>query len=268
MSSVIEARVRYFGVAAYEIIIRNGQRILLDPCFNQNPVSRVNAASFDKVDLIIVTHAAMDHLGDTAEIARNTDADIICGGEVKAYLLASGIPAERIRVTAWGMRLKVAGIEVQTLECRHCSYFNLPDGSFASGIPLAFILDLHENIRLYHPGDTAIFSDMKLHGQLYRPTVGSVGIANPIGMGGPGAGQKLTSDMSPLEGVLAAQWLGLKTVLPCHYTNPDDPLVDEFIRHLSAAQSRGEAVPDALVLRPAEWIEIDSSGGVRRSHHT
>lgn len=161
------------------------------------------------------------------------------------------------------MRLSVAGIEVQTVECRHCSHMTMPDGSFISGIPLAYIVMLDDNVRLYHPGDTALFSDMKLHGELYRPTIGSVGIANPDGISAPAPGEKLTSDMSPREGVLAAQWLGLRTVLPCHYTDPDNPDVLEFVRRLEEAGAKGETVPEAVVMRPGDWLEIDGDGASR-----
>ena len=53
-------------------------------------------------------------------------------------------------------------------------------------------------------------------------------------------GRMLTGEMSPYEGALAAQWLGLETVLPCHYINPDDPDVRDFERHLAdAAEAKG-----------------------------
>ena len=78
-------------------------------------------------------------------------------------------------------------------------------------------------VRFYHYGDTAIFSDMKLQAELYRPTIGCIGIANPqeILHLNPMPGEMLTGEMSPYEGALAAQWLGLETVLPCHYIKPE-----------------------------------------------
>jgi L-ascorbate metabolism protein UlaG (beta-lactamase superfamily) len=58
--------------------------------------------------------------------------------------------------------------------------------------------------------------------------------------------------MSPSEGVLAAQWLGLETVLPCHYINPDCGDVREFVRCIEEARENGERVPKAVVLKPGE----------------
>src|SRR5687768_10811915 len=58
-------RFRFFGVAAYEIVTSQGQHILMDPFLDENPGSPVKSKDLERVDLIIVSHAAMDHLGDT-----------------------------------------------------------------------------------------------------------------------------------------------------------------------------------------------------------
>ena len=67
--------------------------------------------------------------------------------------------------------------------------------------------------------------------------------------------------MSPYEGALAAQWLGLETVLPCHYLDADDPDVAEFERHLAALAAKGERVPRSVVMKPGDTIEIPAGGG-------
>ncbi|WP_084801228.1 MBL fold metallo-hydrolase [Bradyrhizobium sp. Tv2a-2] len=257
-------KVRFLGVAAYEIVVPDGRHILLDPFLTGNPACKVAVEDLDRVDLILVTHAALDHLGDAHTIAKRTGAPVVCGGEVSAYLKAMNVPASQMRTTAWGMRLEVSGFEIQTVECRHCSGTTAPDGSFVSGIPLSFIAELGDGIRWYHPGDTSLFSDMRLQGELYKPTIGSLGIANPTGLSDSKPGRKLTTVLSPREGVLAAQWLGLKTVLPCHYTDPADPLVIEFQNCLSEARAKGESVPEAIVLRGGDWITIDATGKVCR----
>jgi len=254
-------RLRFFGVAAYEIVTAGGQHVLIDPFLDENPGSPVRSHELERVDLIVVSHAAFDHLGDTEAIAKRTGAPVICGGEVKAYLMAKGIPATQIRVTTWGIRVKVAGVEVQPVECSHWSQIRMPDGTFASGVPMAFVVDAAPGVRFYHYGDTALFSDMKLQAELYRPTIGAIGITNPVEIldRNPMPGEMLTGEMSPREGVLAAQWLALKTVLPCHYINADtsDDL-HEFERLLAEAKARGERVPESVVLRPGEWLALES----------
>jgi L-ascorbate metabolism protein UlaG (beta-lactamase superfamily) len=251
-------QIRFFGVAAYELVTADGKHVLLDPFLDENPGSPLRSDELEHVDLIVVSHAAPDHLGDTEALARRTGAPVICGGEVKAYLVARGIPAEQIRATTWGIRVRVAGVEVQPVECRHWSQIRMPDGTFASGVPMAFVVECGDGVRFYHYGDTALFSDMKLIAELYRPTIGCLGIANPLEIlhRFPMPGEMLTAEMSPREGALAAQWLGLETVLPCHYINPDCPEVREFEAHLAAACERGAPVPCSVVLHPGEWITV------------
>jgi L-ascorbate metabolism protein UlaG (beta-lactamase superfamily) len=263
MALTDSTRIRFFGVAAYEVVTRGGKRVLLDPFLSGNPGAPVTYDSFDKVDLVIVSHAARDHLGDTEAIARRYGCPVVCGGEVRAYLKAKGIPASQIMVTTWGIKIEVAGLVVQPLECHHWSQIEMPDGAFASGVPMAFILYADEGVRFYHYGDTAIFSDLKLQGELYRPTIGCVGIANPQellqALNLPG--RLLTSEMSPYEGALAAQWLGLETVLPCHYINPDDQDVRDFEKELAKLAADGKPVPRSLVLKPGDWIEVQARDG-------
>jgi L-ascorbate metabolism protein UlaG (beta-lactamase superfamily) len=76
-------KIRFFGVAAYEIVTNAGHRILLDPYVDDNPGSPVKSHELERVDLILVSHAAFDHLGDTEAIAKRTGAPVVCGGEVK-----------------------------------------------------------------------------------------------------------------------------------------------------------------------------------------
>lgn len=250
-------KLRFFGVAAYELVTPDGKVILIDPFLNENPGSPVKAEDFERVDLICVTHAAYDHYGDTFAIAKRLGSPVICGAEVKADLVQKGIPATQVRATTWGIKVEVAGIEVQPVECRHWSILTLPDGQYASGNPMAFIIDTEPGVRFYHYGDTAIFSDLKLQAELYAPTHGCIGIANPteILARNPMPGRMLTSEMSPKEGVLAAQWLGLKTVFPCHYIHPGtDPDLKEF---LELAERQKPNMPAVVVLAPGETYHLN-----------
>ncbi len=266
MTSQPPTRIRFHGVAAYEIVTSSGMRILCDPFLDQNPGALTKSSDFDKVDLVVVSHAAFDHLGDTDKIAARYGCPVVCGGEVKAWLMDRGIPANQIRATTWGIRVKVAGIEIQPLECHHWSQIRLKDGSFISGVPMAFIV-YADGLRFYHYGDTAIFTDLKLQGELYKPNVGCIGIANPqeILHLNPMPGEMMTGEMSPYEGVLATQWLGLETVLPCHYITLDgDSDVAEYMKHHREVKARGAKIANPYLLRSGDWIEFDAAGKVLR----
>ena len=180
MAPAPTTRIRFHGVAAYEILTRDGLRILCDPFLDQNPGR--GDASRPSSTMSTSSSSATPRSTISATPTRSPakyGCPVVCGGEVKAWLMDRGIPAEQIRATTWGIRVKVAGIEIQPLECHHWSQIRLQDGSFISGVPMAFIVYADENLRFYHYGDTAIFSDLKLQAELYKPNVGCIGIANP-----------------------------------------------------------------------------------------
>jgi L-ascorbate metabolism protein UlaG (beta-lactamase superfamily) len=70
-------------------------------------------------------------------------------------------------------------------------------------------------------------------------------------------GRMVSAEMNPREGALAAQWLGLETVLPCHYIDPNCPEVEEFHAHLARAKAEGSKVPQSIVLKPGESFTIN-----------
>ncbi|MBV9674536.1 MAG: hypothetical protein JO076_17155, partial [Verrucomicrobia bacterium] len=94
--------------------------------------------------------------------------------------------------------------------------------------------------------------------ELYEPTIGCVGITNPVEILDRVImpGKMLSAEMNPREGALASQWLGLKTVLPCHYINPNCPEITEFEQFLRVARQQGRHVPDSIVLRPGDTITV------------
>jgi L-ascorbate metabolism protein UlaG (beta-lactamase superfamily) len=253
---VSAAEIRFLGVAAYEITAPDGRVVYIDPFLDENPGSPLKSDQIERADLILVSHAAFDHMGDAEKIAKRTGAPIVCGADVKAYMRAKDIPDTQIRATVWGIAVEVAGFRIQPVECHHWSQVKLPNGQLVSGVPLGFVLYVEPGLRFYHYGDSAIFSDLKLIGELYRPNVGCVGIANPTEVLHmiTAPGRMLTAEMSPREGVMAAQWLGLDVVLPCHYINPGEADVASFQTEIEAARARGERVPRSVVMKPGEVL--------------
>jgi len=253
-------RVRFLGVAAYEIV-SPCHRILIDPFLTGNPGAPCGPDDVETPDVILVTHAAPDHLGDAFAIAKRTGAPVVCGADVRALLLSQGLPSEQVRATVWGIVVEVGGVVVRPVECRHWSMVTLPNGQVVSGVPLAFIVEPEEGVRIYHYGDTAVF-DMRLIGDLYRPTVGLMGCCQPRALQhlAPGAGHMITGEMAPKEAALASEMLGLKLAVACHYSETDDPDVQEFLRLVPEHDSTG--MRKALALEPGEVLVLDGD-----SHH-
>ena len=87
----------------------------------------------------------------------------------------------RLRATTWGSSTRSAGSSCGRSSATIGRRAGWPDGQFVTGVPMGFIVETEPGIRIYHYGDTAIFSDLKLIGELYRPTIGLLGCAQPGG---------------------------------------------------------------------------------------
>ena len=75
----MSTQVRFLGIAAFEITNSQGQVILIDPCLTDNPVSPVRVEDLKRVDLVLTTHLATDHLGDAAAISQRFGCPVVCG---------------------------------------------------------------------------------------------------------------------------------------------------------------------------------------------
>ena len=116
-------------------------------------------------------------------------------------------------------------------------------------------------MRVYHFGDSAIFGDMRLIGQLYRPTIGILGCTQPkslLPLFNAGAGTVLTGEMSADEAALAAEFLGVRYAIGTHYVDPDDEDVRRFLDAVPEADTTGARIPLALTAGQTLVIDGDS----------
>jgi L-ascorbate metabolism protein UlaG (beta-lactamase superfamily) len=260
----VTVAVRFLGVAAFEIITAEGKRILIDPYLDENPLSPIKVADLDHLDLLLVTHASYDHMGDAEAILRRfPDLPLICGANVRSYLMYQGIDGDRLHAVPWGVMVEDAGVRVRPVESHHWSYIQTEDGQVFSSVPLGFIVYAGDDQRIYHSGDTAIFSDLKLMGELYQPTVGLIN----VGMPRPPRGtahchpKYLTGEMDAKEAVMASQWLGLRYAIPCHYDDPTvPPALVRFRELLTQVRHTDPTAPEPVILNPGQTLYLP--GGV------
>ena len=257
----MSTRLWYWGAAGYEIVGPE-HRIVIDPFLGDNPVAPVSPDEVEAPDLILVTHAAFDHYGDSAAIARRTGAPVVCDAAVRQLLLEAGVSGDQIQVTTWGIVTEVAGIVVRPVECHHWSSAFLADGRQVIGNPMAFIVETEPGVRIYHYGDTSYF-DMRWIGELYGPTVGLLGCTVPHELAHriPGPGRFLTGEMDADEAARTAEHLGLQIAVACHYLGRDDPEVDRFVELVPKYDTTGKRkvvapeVGDVLVVE-GDRVEI------------
>ena len=243
----MEDKIKFLGFSAFQITTSKGKEILIDPYITDNPVAPYGVKDLKSVDLILVSHAAPDHLGDTATIAKRLGAPVVCGGDVKAHLLEEGVSASILIETVWGLTVQEAGIRIRPVESRHRSAIRSRDGSLLTALPLGFLIDLESGTRIYNASDTTLFGDMKLIGELYQP---DIGLLNVTIVNMPGLPTFLTGEMTPYEAALAAQWLRLKYAIACHYIDPDCEDVQDFVQILKKAAYNNLGAPVPVALKP------------------
>jgi L-ascorbate metabolism protein UlaG (beta-lactamase superfamily) len=197
----------YLGHSSFKIITETGTVIYLDPFIEGNPDCPIELNDIEKADIVLVTHGAFDHMGQAIELVKKTAATLISGPDVRVHALSEGVTEKQCRILAWGGEIEALDIKIKSLKADHLSFFKSRNG-YLSSIAMSFLLTTMDKLRIYAAGDTSIFSDLQLFGQLYRPHIGLI----PVGEF-PG----YFAELSPSEAALAAKWLCLNVAIPIHY---------------------------------------------------
>ncbi len=223
--------ITWYGHACVEIRGADGTTVLVDPWFG-NPRSPKPAGAVDRCDVLLVTHGHGDHLGDAVALASRLNPAWPCIHEMSLWL-GRRLPGGNDAVIGMnkGGTIHPAGVSVTMTGADHSAGDWNPGGetTLYLGEPAGFVIGL-DGARIYHAGDTNVFSDMALIRELYAPDIALLPIGGHFTMG-------------PREAALAVELLGVRQVVPIHYgTFP--ALVgtpDEFRRDL-AARGLGDVV--------------------------
>jgi L-ascorbate metabolism protein UlaG (beta-lactamase superfamily) len=179
---------------------------LIDPWFG-NPLSPRTAESVQACDLLLVTHGHGDHLGNAVAIASRLKPAWPCMHELSLWL-ARTLPGGSDAIIGMnkGGTVEAAGLKVTMVRADHSAGDWNAGGetTLYLGEPVGFVVELENGFRFYHAGDTAVFGDMALIRDLYRPDIALLPIGGHFTMG-------------PREAALAVELLGVKHVMPIHY---------------------------------------------------
>jgi L-ascorbate metabolism protein UlaG (beta-lactamase superfamily) len=206
------ARATFLGHSVFRIDTPGGKTIYIDPWLS-NPKAPAGAKQVDRADLILVTHGHSDHVGEAVEVAKKTNARLLTIHELGIYFGNEGVPAANIiRMNKGGTATAIPGtpIKVTMIHADHSSTVSYTDPQtkvtslIAGGESVGYIIHLENGLRILHAGDTALYGDMKLFGQRYKPDVAMLPMGDCFTMG-------------PEEAAEAASMWGVKTVLPIHY---------------------------------------------------
>ncbi len=232
-----DVKVTYLGHAAFKIISPKGVVIYIDPFLSGNPKTPAELKTVEKADLVLVTHGHGDHVGDTLAIAEKTNARIVVIPELGRYLTKKG--AKNVIGMNKGGTYISHGIAITMVHALHSSSVMEGDQIIYTGDPAGFIIKFENGFTLYHAGDTGVFSDMKILGEIYKPELSLLPIGSHF-------------TMDPREATYASKLLGSKYVIPIHYgTFPAlTGTPEEFVKLM-------KEVPQTkvLVLRPGETTQ-------------
>jgi len=183
-------KLRYLGHSA--VRIEGRKTVLIDPFLKDNPMATEKPKDITQADVIVVTHDHADHLGDAFAIAKKTGAVIVSQHEIAVAAQAKGLVAEGMNI---GGPVTANGVRIWLTPAFHTS---------ASGAPTGCVVEMPNGKRIYHAGDTGLFSDMALIGELLKPDAACL----PIG-------GRYTMDAA--QAARAVDFLKAPVVIPIHY---------------------------------------------------
>ena len=202
MMNLQGARITWLGHATVLVQTAKGTNFLIDPFIAQNPKYPKDFVLPAKIHYILLTHGHSDHIADAAPVAARHNSTVVAMFELAAYMAEKGV-AHTIGM-ALGGTVQLDDVAATMVEAIHSSSVQDEQGTHYVGVAAGFVLTITDGPVLYHAGDTAVFSDMKLIRELYRPEVAML----PIGG---------YYTMDPREAAVAVRLLEPKLVLPLHF---------------------------------------------------
>lgn len=242
-----KTEVLWLGQSAFRITTPGGKVIVTDPWLKQNPLTPAeykNLEALGKVDVLLVTHGHLDHFADAPALALLNKVPMHAPGDMNQTVGVLGILPPNLvpRFNKSGTISPAPGIKVTAVHAEHSSVIvwknpaTAKDEVHPGGEPVGYIIELENGFRIYHMGDTGLFSDMKFIADYYKPDL----VLMPIGG---------HFTMGPADAAYATrEWLKPRTVIPMHYgANPlGKGTPDEYIRALGSTGTR------VLALKPGE----------------
>ena len=188
-----------------------------------------------RCDIICVTHGHTDHLGDAVDIARRTGAVIASIVEMSDWFEKCGVKSVGFNM---GGPAKIKNSSISLVPAFHSSSIGAAGLEFSAAMPVGVVIDSGKVV--YHAGDTCVFSDMKLIGELYKPLVAML----PIGG---------FYTMDPKQAVMAVSLIKPKIAIPMHYGTwpPIEQDPNEF-KMLVEKSSKTKV----SIMKPGESLEV------------
>jgi L-ascorbate metabolism protein UlaG (beta-lactamase superfamily) len=223
----------WFGQAGFRIKTPNGKMILIDPWITGGPKTppqyKNDLAAIGPIDVVLVTHAHVDHIGDAPTVAKSNNVKLYGPADMMTPLNTLGIlpPELSWRFNKTGSVTPLPGVKVTAVHADHSSLLvwkNPATDKFEShpaGEAVGYIIELENGFKIWHMGDTGLFSDMKFISDYYKPDL----VLIPIGG---------NFTMAPQDAAYALKtWVKPKMTIPMHYNS--NPIAKGTLAEFQAA---------------------------------
>lgn len=195
-------KLTWLGHATFRITTPSGKIIVIDPWVQTNPMCPEPLKKFDRLDTMLITHGHFDHIADAVALGKQFKPQIVGIFETCVWLESKGV--SNTNGMNKGGTQRVGEIEVTMVNAIHSCGIQDGDKIVYGGEACGYIIRLPGGLKIYHAGDTAVFGDMKLIGELYAPDLALLPIGDHYTMG-------------PREAAMAIRLLGVRQVVPMHF---------------------------------------------------
>jgi L-ascorbate metabolism protein UlaG (beta-lactamase superfamily) len=195
-------KLTWLGHSTFRITTPSGSIILIDPWVQSNPACPDSLKKFGRLDTMLITHGHFDHIADAVDLGKQLKPQVAGIYETCMWLESKGV----IRTSAMnkGGTQKLGELEITMVNAVHSCGIQDGDKIVYGGEACGYVIRLPGGLTVYHAGDTAVFGDMKLIGELYSPDLALLPIGDHFTMG-------------PREAAAAIRLLGVRHVVGMHY---------------------------------------------------
>jgi L-ascorbate metabolism protein UlaG (beta-lactamase superfamily) len=233
-------QLTWLGHATFKLQTPRGKKVLIDPWVQGNPACPADQKKIDQLDLMLITHGHFDHIGDAVTIAKEAKPSTIVGVfELCNWLGSKGV--ENCSGMNIGGSQTIDGVRVTMTHADHSCGILDGDSIIYGGVAAGYVIELENGATLYHLGDTGLFSDLQLIGELYHPSL----VLLPIGD---------LFTMGPREAAYACKLLKPQAVVPMHFgtfpalTGTPQALQEELAK-------AGLQQIEVITMKPGQTIE-------------